>query len=123
MAVSKEEVIEFLSGLTVLEAAALVKELEEKWGVTASAPVAAVAVAGPAAAAEEQTSFDVVLENAGANKINVIKAVREITGLGLKEAKEAVEGTPKTIKEGVSKDEAAEIEKKLKDAGATVKIK
>ncbi|MBO5781672.1 50S ribosomal protein L7/L12 [Intestinicryptomonas porci] len=123
MAVSKEEVIEFLSGLTVLEAAALVKELEEKWGVTASAPVAAVAVAGPAAAAEEQTSFDVVLENAGANKINVIKAVREITGLGLKEAKEAVEGTPKTIKEGVSKEEAAEIEKKLKDAGATVKIK
>ncbi len=123
MAVSKEEVIEFLSGLTVLEAAALVKELEEKWGVTASAPVAAVAVAGPAAAAEEQTSFDVVLENAGANKINVIKAVREITGLGLKEAKEAVEGTPKTIKEGVSKEEATEIEKKLKDAGATVKIK
>ena len=123
MAVSKEEVIEFLSGLTVLEAAALVKELEEKWGVTASAPVAAVAVAGPAAAAEEQTSFDVVLENAGANKINVIKAVREITGLGLKEAKEAVEGTPKTIKEGVSKEEGAEIEKKLKDAGATVKIK
>lgn len=123
MAVSKEEVIEFLSGLTVLEAAALVKELEEKWGVTASAPVAAVAVAGPAAAAEEQTSFDVVLENAGANKINVIKAVREITGLGLKEAKEAVEGTPKTIKEGISKEEAAEIEKKLKDAGATVKIK
>ena len=91
MAVSKEEVIEFLSGLTVLEAAALVKELEEKWGVTASAPVAAVAVAaGPAAAAEEQTAFDVVLENAGANKINVIKAVREITGLGLKEAKEVV---------------------------------
>ena len=123
MAVSKEEVIEFLSGLTVLDAAALVKELEEKWGVTASAPVAAVAVAGPAAAAEEQTSFDVVLENAGANKINVIKAVREITGLGLKEAKEAVEGTPKTIKEGVSKEEAAEIEKKLKDAGATVKMK
>ena len=103
-----------------MEAAALVKELEEKWGVTASAPVAAVAVAGPAAAAEEQTSFDVVLENAGANKINVIKAVREITGLGLKEAKEAVEGTPKTFKEGVSKEEAAEIEKKLKDAGATV---
>ncbi|MBO7521289.1 MAG: 50S ribosomal protein L7/L12 [Opitutales bacterium] len=124
MAVSKEEVIEFLSGLTVLEAAALVKELEEKWGVTASAPVAAVAVAaGPAAAAEEQTAFDVVLENAGANKINVIKAVREITGLGLKEAKEVVEGAPKTLKEGVSKEEAAEIEKKLKDAGATVKIK
>lgn len=124
MAVSKEEVIEFLSGLTVLEAAALVKELEEKWGVTASAPVAAVAVApGAAAPAEEQTAFDVVLENAGANKINVIKAVREITGLGLKEAKEVVEGAPKTLKEGVSKEEAAEIEKKLKDAGATVKIK
>ena len=124
MAVSKEEVIEFLSGLTVLEAAALVKELEEKWGVTASAPVAAVAVTpGNATPAEEQTAFDVVLENAGANKINVIKAVREITGLGLKEAKEVVEGAPKTIKEGVSKEEAAEIEKKLKDAGATVKIK
>ncbi|MBO6103006.1 MAG: 50S ribosomal protein L7/L12 [Opitutales bacterium] len=124
MAVSKEEVIEFLSGLTVLEAAALVKELEEKWGVTASAPVAAVAVAGAGAApAEEQTSFDVVLEAAGANKINVIKAVREITGLGLKEAKELVEGAPKAVKEGVSKEEAATIEKKLKDAGATVKVK
>ena len=123
MAVSKEEVIEFLSGLTVLEAAALVKELEEKWGVTASAPVAAVAVAGPAAAAEEQTSFDVVLENAGANKINVIKAVREITGLGLKEAKEAVEGTPKTIKEGVSEAEANELKEKFEAAGATIEIK
>lgn len=124
MAVSKEEVIEFLSGLTVLEAAALVKELEEKWGVTASAPVAAVAVAGAGAApAEEQTSFDVVLENAGANKINVIKAIREITGLGLKEAKELVEGAPKTVKEGVSKEEAADVEKKLKEAGATVKVK
>lgn len=123
MAVSKEEVIEFLSGLTVLEAAALVKELEEKWGVTASAPVAAVAVAGPAAAAEEQTSFDVVLENAGANKINVIKAVREITGLGLKEAKEAVEGTPKTIKEGVSKEDADKIKAALEEVGATVEVK
>lgn len=121
--VTKEQVIEFLSGLTVLEAAALVKELEEKWGVTASAPVAAVAAAGPAEAAEEKTSFDVILENGGANKINVIKVVREITALGLKEAKELVEGAPKAVKEGVTKDEAAEIEKKLKDAGATVKIK
>ena len=106
-----------------MEAAALVKELEEKWGVTASAPVAAVAVAGTVAPAEEQTSFDVILENGGANKINVIKEVRAITGLGLKEAKELVEGAPKAIKEGVTKEEAAEIEKKLKDAGATVKIK
>lgn len=122
--VTKEQVIEFLSGLTVLEAAALVKELEEKWGVTASAPVAAVAVAaGPAAAAEEQTSFDVILENGGANKIAVIKEVRAITGLGLKEAKELVEGAPKPVKEGATKEEAAEIEKKLKAAGATVKIK
>ncbi len=122
--VTKEQVIEFLSGLTVLEAAALVKELEEKWGVTASAPVAAVAVAaGPAAAAEEQTSFDVILESGGANKIAVIKEVRAITGLGLKEAKELVEGAPKPVKEGATKDEAAEIEKKLKAAGATVKIK
>lgn len=122
--ITKEQVIDFLSGLTVLEAAALVKELEEKWGVTASAPVAAVAAAaGPAEAAEEQTAFDVILENGGANKINVIKEVRAITGLGLKEAKELVEGAPKPVKEGVTKDEAAEIEKKLKDAGATVKIK
>ena len=122
--VTKEQVIEFLGGLTVLEAAALVKELEEKWGVTASAPVAAVAVAaGPAAAAEEQTSFDVILESGGANKIAVIKEVRAITGLGLKEAKELVEGAPKPVKEGATKDEAAEIEKKLKAAGATVKIK
>ena len=122
--VTKEQVIEFLSGLTELEAAALVKELEEKWGVTASAPVAAVAVAaGPAAAAEEQTSFDVILESGGANKIAVIKEVRAITGLGLKEAKELVEGAPKPVKEGATKDEAAEIEKKLKAAGATVKIK
>ena len=122
--VTKEQVIEFLSGLTVLEAAALVKELEEKWGVTASAPVAAVAVAaGPAAAAEEQTSFDVILESGGANKIAVIKEVRAITGLGLKEAKELVEGAPKPVKEGATKDEAAEIEKKLKAAGATVKVK
>lgn len=123
MAVSKEEVIEFLSNLTVLEAAALVKELEEKWGVTASAPVAAVAVAGPAEAAEEQTAFDVILESGGPNKINVIKEIRAITGLGLKEAKELVEGAPKTVKEGATKEEATEIEGKLKAAGATVKIK
>ncbi len=122
--VTKEQVIEFLSGLTVLEAAALVKELEEKWGVTASAPVAAVAVAGGAApAAEEKTEFTVVLKAAGANKIAVIKEVRGITGLGLKEAKELVDGAPKPVIEGVTKDEAAEIEKKLTAAGATVEIK
>jgi large subunit ribosomal protein L7/L12 len=124
MAVSKEEVIEFLSGLTVLEAAALVKELEEKWGVTASAPVAAVAVAGPAAAAEEQTSFDVVLENAGANKINVIKAVRTVkTGLGLADAKKLVESAPAVILEGVSKEEAEKAKAELEKAGAKVTIK
>jgi large subunit ribosomal protein L7/L12 len=123
MAVTKEEVIEFLSNLSVLDAAALVKELEEKWGVTASAPVAAVAAAGPVEAAEEQTAFDVILEAAGAKKIDVIKEIRAITGLGLKEAKDLVEGAPKTVKEGATKEEAAEIENKLKAAGATVKIK
>lgn len=121
--ITKEQVIEFLSGLTVLEAAALVKELEEKWGVTASAPVAAAAASGPAVEVEEQVAFDVILENGGPNKINVIKEVRAITGLGLKEAKELVEGAPKSVKEGVTKDEAADIENKLKAAGATVKIK
>jgi large subunit ribosomal protein L7/L12 len=123
--ITKEQVVEWLSGQTVMEIAGLVKDLETKWGVSAAAPVAA-AVAAPAAAGaavEEKTEFDVILANAGANKINVIKEVRAITGLGLKEAKDLVEGAPKPVKQGVSKTEAADIEKKLKDAGATVEIK
>ena len=123
-----QQLVEDLSGLTVLEAAELAKMLEEKWGVSAAAPVAVAAVAGggaPAAAApvEEKTEFDVILAAAGAQKINVIKEVRAITGLGLKEAKDLVEGAPKPVKEGVSKDEAAKIKKQLEDAGATVEIK
>ncbi len=113
-----------LSGLTVMEAAELVKLLEEKWGVSAAAPVAiAAAGAAPAAAAEEQTEFDVILKAHGEKKINVIKEVRAITGLGLKEAKDLVEGAPKPVKEGVSKDEAEELKKKLTDVGAEVEIK
>jgi large subunit ribosomal protein L7/L12 len=117
------KIVEELSALTVLEAAELSKLLEEKWGVSAAAPVAAAAA--PAAAAEaavEKTEFNVVLKEAGANKINVIKEVRAITGLGLKEAKDLVEGAPKAVKEGVSKDEAAEIQKKLEAAGAKVEV-
>ncbi|MFI3290613.1 MAG: 50S ribosomal protein L7/L12 [Opitutales bacterium] len=121
--INKEQVIEWLSGLTILEVAALVKELEEKWGVTAAAPVAMVAAAADAGPAEEKTEFDVILKEIGANKIAVIKEVRGITGLGLKEAKDLVEGAPKAVKEGVSKDEATEIEAKLKATGATVEIK
>lgn len=118
-------IVEQLSGLTILEAAELVKQLEQKWGVSAAA---AVAVAGPAAAAaaapaEEKTEFSVVLTDAGANKINVIKEVRAVTGLGLKEAKDLVEGAPKEVKGGVNKDEAAEIKKKLEAAGAKVEVK
>ncbi len=118
-------IVEQLSGLTILEAADLVKQLETKWGVSAAA---AVAVAGPAAAAaaapaEEKTEFSVVLLDAGANKINVIKEVRAVTGLGLKEAKDLVEGAPKEVKGGVNKDESAEIKKKLEAAGAKVEIK
>src|SRR6478735_4224985 len=118
-------IVESLSGLTIIEAADLVKKLEEKWGVSA----AAVAVAGPAgggaaaAPAEEKTEFTVVLANAGANKINVIKEIRAITGLGLKEAKDLVEGAPKTVKEGVNKDDAKKIKDQLTAAGATVEIK
>ena len=116
-------IVEQLSKLTVLEAADLVKLLEENWGVSAAAPVAVAAVgAAPAAAAEEQTEFSVVLKNAGANKINVIKEVRAITGLGLVEAKTLVEAAPKNVKEGVSKDEAAKLKKQLEDAGATVEL-
>ncbi|GBR01466.1 50S ribosomal protein L7/L12 [Gluconobacter cerinus] len=118
------KIVEELSALTVLEAAELSKLLEEKWGVSAAAPVAVAA--GPAAAAapaEEQTEFTVVLAAAGDKKINVIKEIRGITGLGLKEAKDLVEGAPKTVKEGVSKDEAEKIKKTLEDNGAKVEIK
>lgn len=118
------KIVEQLSTLTVIEASELSKLLEEKWGVSAAAPVAAVAVAaGPVAAAEEQTEFNVVLANAGDKKINVIKEVRAITGLGLIEAKAMVEGAPATVKEGVSKAEAEEMKKKLEEAGATVELK
>lgn len=123
--INKEQVVDYLSNLPVIQIAELVKELEEKWGVSA-APVAVAggaAAAAPAEAAEEKTEFDVVLADAGAKKINVIKAVREITGLGLKEAKDIVEGVPKTLKEGVSKDDAAEMKKKLEEAGAKVEVK
>ena len=120
------KIVDDLSSLTVLEAAELSKMLEEKWGVSAAAPVAVAAAGGaaPAAAAEEEkTEFDVILEDAGAQKINVIKEVRTITGLGLKEAKDLVEGAPKPVKEGVTKDEGEELKKKLEDAGATVELK
>lgn len=129
MAVTKEEVVEFISNMTVLELAEFIKELEEKFGVSAAAPAAAMVVApaaggGDAApAAEEKTEFDVVLKGAGANKIGVIKVVRALTSLGLKEAKEKVDGAPSTIKEGVSKEEAEEAKKQLTEAGAEVEIK
>jgi large subunit ribosomal protein L7/L12 len=117
------KLVEELSGLTVLEAAELSKMLEEKWGVSAAAPVAAAAAGAPAAAAEEKTAFDVILTAAGAQKINVIKVVRELTGLGLKEAKDLVEGAPKPVKTGVAKEEAETMKKKLAEAGATVEVK
>jgi len=125
MAMNKEEVVNFLSGMPVLELAELIKTLEEKWGVTAAAPmaVAAVGAAAGGAPAEEKTTFDVVLADAGANKINVIKEVRAVTGLGLKEAKDLVEGAPKTLKEGVSKEEAAKMKEVIEKAGAKVQIK
>jgi len=113
-----------LSSLTVMEAAQLVKMLEEKWGVSAAAPVAVAAVAGaPAAVAEEKTEFEVVLKEVGDNKINVIKVVREVTSLGLKEAKDLVDGAPKTVKEGVTKDDAEAMKKKFEAVGAKVEIK
>lgn len=121
MAFNKEQFIEDLKGMTVLELNELVKTIEEEFGVSAAAPVA-VAGAG-AAAAEEQTEFDVILTNAGAGKINVIKAVRELTGLGLKEAKALVDGTPAPVKEGVSKEDADAVKAKLEEAGATVEVK
>ena len=115
--------IEEIKALTVLELSDLVKAIEEEFGVSAAAPVAVAAVAGPAAAAEEKTEFDVILTDAGAGKIAVIKVVRELTGLGLKEVKELVDNTPKAIKENVSKDEADSIKAKLEEAGAKVEIK
>jgi len=125
MAVTREEIIEALKGMTLLEASELVKDIEETFGVSAAAPAAVVAAAPGAAAeeAEEKTEFDVVLEGFGDNKIAVIKVVREITGLGLKEAKEAVEKAPNTIQEAVAKDKAEEIKAKLEEAGAAVTIK
>ena len=120
-----EKIVEDLSSLTVLEAAELAKLLEEKWGVSAAAPVAMMAAGGGAEAvvAEEKTEFDVILTAAGAQKINVIKEVRAVTSLGLKEAKDLVEGAPKAVKEGVGKDEAEKIKKQLEAAGATVELK
>jgi len=122
--ITREQVVDFLSNLPVIQIAELVKTLEDKWGVSA-APVAIAAAGGaaPAAAVEEKTEFDVILAEAGANKINVIKVVREITALGLKEAKDLVEGAPKAIKEGIGKDEAEDIKKKLEGAGAKVEVK
>lgn len=122
--ITKDQVIEWLSGLSVIDIAALVKELEDKWGVSAAAPVAVVAGGAAAVPAEEKDAFDVVLKSVDASKkIAVIKEVRAITSLGLAEAKALVEGAPKTIKEGVAKAEAEEIAKKLKDAGAEVEVK
>jgi large subunit ribosomal protein L7/L12 len=127
MAVTKEQVVEFISNMTVLELSEFIKELEEKFGVSAAAPVAAVMAAAPVAAAaaeeEEKTEFDVILKETGPNKIGVIKVVRALTNLGLKEAKDKVDVTPSTIKEGVSKNDAEEAKKQLTEAGAVVEIK
>ncbi len=128
MSITKEDVIEFISNMSVLELSELVKELEEKFGVSAAAPVAVAAAAAPAgeagaAPAEEKTEFDVILADVGSQKIKVIKEVRAVTGLGLKEAKELVEGAPKPIKEGVSKEEAEKIKEQIEAVGAKVEIK
>jgi large subunit ribosomal protein L7/L12 len=127
MAATREDVIEFLKGMTLLEASQLVKDLEETFGVSAAAAAVAAPMAAPGAeaapAAEEKTEFDVILQAIGGNKINVIKVVREVTALGLKEAKDLVEAAPKAVKEGVSKEEAETIKQKLSDAGATVEVK
>ncbi|WP_129128345.1 50S ribosomal protein L7/L12 [Geomonas oryzae] len=126
MAITKEEVISFIENMSVLELAGLVKELEEKFGVSAAAPVAVAAAGAPAAAAEaaeEKTEFDVILKNAGANKIAVIKVVRGLTSLGLKEAKDLVDGAPQPVKTGISKEEAADAQKQLVEAGAEVEVK
>lgn len=126
MAVSKEDILETIASMTVMEVVDLVEAMEEKFGVSAAAAVAAAPAAaggGEAAAAEEQTEFDVVMSSFGSNKVSVIKAVRELTGLGLKEAKELVEGAPSTIKEGVEKEEADSMKAKLEEAGASVELK
>ena len=127
MSVTKEQVVEFISNMTVLELSEFIKELEEKFGVSAAAPamgmMMAAPTAAPAEAAEEKTEFDVILKEAGANKIGVIKVVRALTGLGLKEAKDKVDGAPSTLKEAVSKEEAEEAKKQLVEAGAEVEVK
>lgn len=126
MSATKEQVIEFISNMTVLELSEFIKELEEKFGVSAAAPAAAMMMAAPAAAAaevEEKTEFDVILKEAGANKIGVIKVVRALTSLGLKEAKDKVDGAPSTLKEGVTKEEAEDAKKQLTEAGAVAEIK
>jgi len=124
MAISKDDILEAVGNMTVMDLNDLVKAFEEKFGVSAAAmAVAAPAAGGGAAAAEEKTEFDVILTAAGANKVNVIKAVREVTGLGLKEAKDLVDGAPKAVKEGVSKADAEAIQKKLTEAGATAEVK
>jgi large subunit ribosomal protein L7/L12 len=126
MAVSKDEILEAIAGMTVMEVVELIEAMEEKFGVTAAAAVAAMpagAGGGEAAAVEEQTEFDVVLTGQGGNKVATIKVVRAVTGLGLKEAKDAVEGAPTTLKEGVSKEEAEDLKKQLEEAGATCEIK
>lgn len=124
MAVSKEDILEAISNMSVMDIVELVKSMEEKFGVSAAAvAVAAAPAAGAAAAAEEKTEFDVILAKIGENKINVIKVVREVTGLGLKEAKDLVEASPKAVKEGIAKDAAAELKKKLEEVGATVEVK
>lgn len=125
MSVSKEEILETIAGMTVMDVVDLISAMEEKFGVSAAAAIAAApaAAGGAEAVAEEQTEFDVVLSSFGSNKVSVIKVVRALTGLGLKEAKDLVEGAPSTVKEGVSKDEAADMKKKLEEAGASVEIK
>jgi large subunit ribosomal protein L7/L12 len=126
MAIAKQEILDAISSMTVLELSQLIKDMEEKFGVSAAAAtvaVAAPAAGGAAAAAEEQTEFTVVLAAAGENKVNTIKAVREVTGLGLKEAKDLVDGAPKAVKEGVSKADAEAVRKKLEEAGAKVEVK
>ena len=125
MAVSKDDILEAISNMSVMEIVELISDMEEKFGVSAAAAVAAAPAAGgdSGAAAEEKTEFDVVMTNFGDNKISAIKAVRAITGLGLKEAKEMVEGVPATVKEGASKDEAEDVKKQLEEAGATVELK
>lgn len=123
MAISKEDILSAIEKMSVMELVELIKAVEEKFGVSAAAPVAVAAAAGPAAAAEEKTEFAIILKAAGDKKVNVIKAVREITGLGLKEAKDMVDGAPSTVKEGVSKADAEKAKKSLEEAGATVELK